>query len=452
MKLCNIMISNKSKDYNDVIYGLIPITVLSNHIIDHKIFQRLRQINQLGNMQYVFPSCMHSRFEHSIGTYHLCGEFIKMLKENSNVNEINKSLVNVPFIKNYLFKKHNFENDESLINHPENLLDDFIIELVKIAALSHDIGHGPFSHLFDEFLHEQPELSNNPNIHHEHRSNVLLKMILETSRFEEQTLLEIITEDGYKFICDLIHPNKKTPTCFIYQIVSNKLNGLDVDKMDYLRRDCYYLGKSVPFDYKRIISNSIIINNNIHFSEKINYEIYLVFRTRYDMHKQHYGHKTVISLNLMMKDILVKLDEFLNFKKIFQDNNLNKFIEITDSTLLTFTTFYKQIGLPNNVRINEIDDFINKFKNRNIYKCVYMKTFYENEEINLDTIFEEQNLNKDTHIAKTHFIGLGGNKKLFKNIYFYDKNNNSKIMQNTEISHIISSFSQEKILYIIKKV
>ena len=445
------MILNKSKYYNDVIYGQLSTTVLANTIIDHKIFQRLRYIIQLGNMQYVFPSCHHSRFEHSIGTYHLCGEYIKTIKENSQTIDFNKPLLNVPFIKNYLYKKYNIENDDFIINNTEKLLDDFLIELIKIGALSHDLGHGPYSHLFDEFLGEQSELMNNPNIHHEHRSNALLKMILETSKIKDMTLLEIITEDGYKFICDLIHPNKKSPTCFIYQIISNKLNGLDVDKLDYLRRDCFYLGKSVPFDYKRIISNAIIINDNIHFSEKINYEIYLVFRTRYDMHKQYYGHKTVISVNLMVKDLLIELNEFLYFKKIFQENNLNKFVDITDSTLLNFTTFYKQLNLPNNIQINKIDEFVNKLKNRNIYKCVYTKTFYENEEINLDLIFEEQKLNKEEHVAKTHFIGLGGNKKLFKNIYFYDKDNNSKIMQNTEISHIISSFSQEKILYIIKK-
>jgi HD superfamily phosphohydrolase len=172
------MILNKSKYYNDVIYGQLSTTVLANTIIDHKIFQRLRYIIQLGNMQYVFPSCHHSRFEHSIGTYHLCGEYIKTIKENSQTIDFNKPLLNVPFIKNYLYKKYNIDNDDFIINNTEKLLDDFLIELIKIGALSHDLGHGPYSHLFDEFLGEQSELMNNPNIHHEHRSNALLKMML----------------------------------------------------------------------------------------------------------------------------------------------------------------------------------------------------------------------------------------------------------------------------------
>ena len=438
--------------FNDVIYNKIQITKIANTIIDTKIFQRLRDIKQLGTMYLVFSSCNHSRFEHSIGTYHLSDKFIKKIINNSLTDEINKPLIMIPFIKNYLYKKHNFKNDDEIINNNEKLLDDFIIELINISALCHDLGHSCFSHLFDEYLKEQPELLLNPLIHHEYRSTILLKIILETTKIDDILLIDIITEDGYKFICDLINPNKKTPNIYLYQFVSNKLNSLDVDKLDYLMRDTYYLGKTVPFDYERIINNAMIINNNIHFNEKINYDIYLVFRTRYDMHKQYYTHKMTVCMNLMINDLIHKLDKFLNIKQMFIENKIDKFIELTDSTILTFTSLYKQLNLPYNVDINEIDNFINNIKIRNVYKCVYVKSYLENEEINIDNIINELELNKDNYFYKIQYIGLGGNKKLFKNIYFYDKNYTSKILQNNEISHIISSFSQEKILYIIKKI
>ena len=470
---------NKSKIYKDVIHGMITTTIISQTIIDTKIFNRLRYLKQLGCMHFVFPSTNHTRFEHSIGTYYLADICVENIIKNSKPFEINSSIIKVPYVREYILNNLDLEDTEEnikfIINNDKILLDNYLIELIKIAGLCHDLGHGPYSHLFDEWLEEQDELKNNLCINHEYRSIYLLKKIINSTYIYDDMgkykMSEIINDDACNFISGLINPSKDFPNCFIYQIISNKLNGLDVDKLDYLTRDSYYLGKSTSFELNRILSNIIVNDDNINFPEKISYDIYQIFRTRYDMHKQFYGQKTVICINLMIKSIFSKLNIFLNIVNDFKNNNLDIFIELNDTYILSYISIYKQLypeyklNILNNtnnlkeindkiikfINIREIDKIINNINNRKIYKCIYKKSFYDNTEINIEKILKELNIkNKENIITKTYNIGLGGNKNLFEKIYFYNKNEKSIVLNNDDISHIISSFSQEKILYIIK--
>jgi HD superfamily phosphohydrolase len=381
----------------------------------------------------------------------------------------------VQYIKDYILNIYDLEDKEENIKfiiNEKNLLDSFIIELIKIAGLCHDLGHGPYSHLFDNWLEEQEELKNNLLIHHENRSIYLLNKIINSTYIYDETgkykLSEIVDKDACNFIGDLINPSINSPTCFIYQIISNKLNGLDVDKMDYLTRDSYYLNKSTSFELNRILSNIVVIDDNINFPEKISYDIYQIFRTRYDMHKQFYGQKTVICINIMIKSLFSKLDIFFNIINNFKKNDLENFIELNDTYILSFTSIYKQIN-PNYTKnnkklkkfneniikftsVNEIDEIIKNINNRKIYKCIYKKSFYDNVEIDIERILDELDIiNNENIIIKTYNIGLGGNKNLFEKIFFYNKDMKSIILNNDDISHIISTFTQEKIVYIIKK-
>jgi len=121
----------KSKIFKDVIHDSIEVTLLANSIIDTKIFQRLRNLHQLGVCYFVFPNANNTRFEHSIGTYYLAGKLINALLANSLPFEINKVLFEIPFIKNYLIKNNDLEdNIESinfLIKNDKILLDDYLI-------------------------------------------------------------------------------------------------------------------------------------------------------------------------------------------------------------------------------------------------------------------------------------------------------------------------------------
>ena len=317
-----IFLTGEKTFIKDIIHDSIELSPIAKTIIDTTIFQRLRYLHQLGVCYLIFPNANNNRFEHSIGTYHLTGLLLDKLIKNSNNQEINKALVGIKFIREYLLKHFELEDNEENICFIENLnlplMDDYLIELIKIAGLIHDIGHGPFSHLFDEWIHSlnhSNELDGSNMIEHEARSIILLREIIKDRKIkygdDEFFLHDFINDEAFEFISELINPSVDTPNNFIFQIISNSLNGLDVDKLDYLYRDSFYLGTGNPYDLSRVISHVQVINKNICFPEKISYDIYKVFRSRYDLHKQYYTHKTTISIEYMIRDILCNLDPIL---------------------------------------------------------------------------------------------------------------------------------------------
>src|ERR1044071_6573828 len=113
-----------------VIHGEITISQLATKIINTEEFQRLKYIKQLGSCQFIYPSATHTRFDHSIGVYHLTGKILQILRS---------------IYPNKLYYMPDLSETPIKLN-------DFCVELIKIGGLCHDIGHGPFSHLFDDIL------------------------------------------------------------------------------------------------------------------------------------------------------------------------------------------------------------------------------------------------------------------------------------------------------------
>lgn len=475
-----IFLTGEKTFIKDIIHDSIELTPIAKTIIDTEIFQRLRYLHQLGVCYFIFPNANNNRFEHSIGTYHLAGLLLERLIKNSKNSEINKSLVEVKFIREYLLKHLELEDNEENIKIIENLniqlLDDYLIELIKIAGLIHDIGHGPFSHLFDEWLSSMNlnnELENSEMLEHELRSIILFKKIITDRKIKsgnnEYYVHDLINQDALDFICELINPKKNSPTNFIFQIISNSLNGLDVDKLDYLCRDSFYLGSGIPFDLSRVISHVQVMNKNICFPEKISYELYKIFRSRYDLHKQFYTHKTTVCIEYMIRDILHNLNSILKISDIIKNNDIEKFTELTDSTILDSAKILKTHSvIYNNYKkqIDSIQKIINKINNRNIYKCVYNETFFSDENITKQQVFdkfkqnmelkglclEDFNFNSSKLIIVKLKIGLlSGNKSHpLDSIYFYN-NNKSFFLDKTKISHLMTPLHQEVIYYIIYK-
>lgn len=405
------------KDYkqiHDNIHGYIKISNIACAIIDTVEFQRLRYLHQLGTCYFVYPTATHTRFEHSIGVYHLTGRMLDNIKNNSNMEEINKYMVTIKELTNYYEKTNN-----------DCKLDDYICELVKIAGLCHDLGHGPFSHMFDDVFIPSIKLAikatndNNKLEQHEYRSCKILKHIIKNSNY----LNSIITTDDLKFIKTLINPSQQH-TSFIYQIVSNNFNSIDVDKYDYLERDTKNLGLKFGFDSSRLINDVHVIDNKICFPEQMYHEVASIFTTRYRLHKQVYIHKMVLATQYMMYDIMNLLDPIVHiYDSIY---NINDFCSITDDFIISSVKMlYKmrhQYTKEQQLSIEEAFHIWNKLCTRDLYR--FVKSIVS--EIPIDTqlysVINDANIDMNSIVVHKSKIGFVSGKKSnpFNNMYFYN--------------------------------
>jgi HD superfamily phosphohydrolase len=274
----------KVKKIFDPIHGFIPINANIQVIIDTPEFQRLRDLKQLGATNYVFPSATHTRFEHSIAVSYLGKTMIENIKKNQ----------------------------------PELNISQRDIELIEIAGLIHDIGHGPFSHLWDNYVISKGEPE------HEERGCAIFKKMIKTYNFN-------ISDYEFEIICNIINPMGENIHYWYYQIIANKQCQLDVDKIDYIQRDSFYIGETGQNgNFKRLIVDVkvVSIGNTMELAwcHKLNYEIFSLFTTRYRLHKLVYTHHAVKSHEYVIMGILNNLHDKLVEKKI-------NFIDLTDSVV-----------------------------------------------------------------------------------------------------------------------
>ncbi|MFT7613360.1 MAG: HD superfamily phosphohydrolase [Parvicellaceae bacterium] len=236
---------NKKKIFNDPIYGFITIPYeLILDLIDHPYFQRLRRIKQLGLTDFVYPGALHTRFHHAVGCTYLMQKAILNLRQKGN--EI---------------------TEEEAIG-------------VTVAILLHDIGHGPFSHALEHSLVD--------GITHEEISLLIMQQLN-------------IEFDGQLDIAISIFKNSY-PKKFLHQLVSSQL---DMDRLDYLKRDSFYSGVSEGVvSSERIIQMLDVVNDELVVEQKGIYSVENFIVARRLMYWQVYLHKTVISAEFMLVKIL----------------------------------------------------------------------------------------------------------------------------------------------------
>lgn len=422
----------KYKEVYDSIHGYIKISYLASLIIDTPQFQRLRYLHQLGTCHYVFPTASHTRFEHSIGTYHLTGKVLDILKLNSEPDFINDGLKKIKYLKSY------YET-----NPTQSMLDPYVCELIKIAALCHDIGHGPFSHVFDDIFLKH--FNQDHLTYHENRSCMIIRYIIKNNELLNTT----INEDQISFICSLINPSKEE-TGFIFQIISNNLNSIDVDKFDYICRDTHTLGLKYSIDIPRLIDDMAVIDNKICFLEKLNYELVSLFKTRYRLHKQIYCHKAVVSIQYMVCDIMLLLNDFMNLDQSIYD--VARFSDLTEEYIITYLKIlFKNKEQYNNTQKAKIvlaNNIWNRIINRDLYKLAVGKvTEKEIDNNDLDEVLKS--IDKDKIICYKSKIGFvsGSKGNPMDETFFYKKDDNSKCFRITDehISLLVPKIYQEYI-------
>ena len=258
---------SRKKIFNDPVYGFttVPYGIIFD-LVEHPYFQRLRRIKQLSLTHYVYPGALHTRFHHALGALHLMQRTIDVLKS------------------------------KGIQISPEEE------EAVCIAILLHDIGHGPFSHTLERTLID---------ISHEEISILFMEDLNRVFDGKLSLAIEIF-KDNY---------SKK----FLHQLVSSQL---DMDRMDYLNRDSFFTGVSEGvIGYDRIIEMLTVCNNELAVEEKGVYSIEKFLIARRLMYWQVYLHKTVLSAELLLIQILKRAKELVqNGVKLPVSERLNFFL------------------------------------------------------------------------------------------------------------------------------
>jgi HD superfamily phosphohydrolase len=264
---------NKRKIINDPIYGFIAIpSELVFDIIEHPYFQRLRRINQLGLTHLIYPGALHTRFHHSLGAMYLMRQAIETLRSKG--------------------KKITDEEASGAL----------------IAILLHDIGHTPFSHTLENHVVF--------GIDHEELSDLFIRRFNDIFNGQLSTALEIF-RNSY-------------PKSFLHQLVSSQL---DMDRLDFLKRDSFYTGVSEGvINTDRIIDMLDVVNDELVVEAKGIYSIEKFIVARRLMYWQVYLHKTVIAAEKMLISILERA-RFLTkmHSDLFATPNLAKFLKNTYS-------------------------------------------------------------------------------------------------------------------------
>jgi len=228
--------TNKLKIINDPVHGFIkiPYDILFD-LIEHPLFQRLRRIRQLGLTHFVYPGANHTRFQHAVGAMHLMGLAIEVIRS----------------------KGHAITDEEATA--------------VTIAILLHDIGHGPFSHSLEHSLVR--------SISHEEISLMLMQQLNQEFSGRLSMAIDIFTNNYHKK--------------FLHQLVSSQL---DMDRLDYLKRDSFFTGVTEGvISSDRIIKMLNVLNDQLVVEEKGIYSIEKFLIARRLMYWQVYLHRTVVA-------------------------------------------------------------------------------------------------------------------------------------------------------------
>ena len=375
----------KYKIINDPIYGFIKIeSQIIYDLMNHKYFQRLRRISQLGLSYLVYPGAQHTRFQHALGSLHLMDKAIQQLTN----------------------KGHEITSKEQ--------------EALRISILLHDIGHGPFSHALENILVNE--------INHEKITLMFMKQL--NVEFDGKLSLAIeIFKNTYK---------KK----FLYQLVSSQL---DMDRLDYLKRDSFYTGVTDGnIGTERIINMLNVANGNLVIEEKGIYSIEKFILARRLMYWQVYLHKTVISSENMLIKLIKRAKILLENKvEIFATSNLNYFLNED------FAKDLKNNQIKVIEKFAELDDYdiyfcLKKWQkssdkilsilstnllNRNINKIII-----ENEKIEQNRIIDIKNkVAKDFRLNDIEIDFLVIDNQVTNHVYDEEKSNINILMKNNEV-------------------
>ena len=329
--------TNKLKIINDPVHGFIKIPYeIIFDIMEHRCFQRLRRISQTGLLSLIFPGATHTRFHHAIGAMHLMFNALEILKQKG--------------------VKISTEEEKGAM----------------LAVLLHDVGHGPFSHALENILMD--------NWHHEKLSLLLMEQLNE--EFSGELTIAIQMFQG------------KYHRKFFNQLISSQL---DVDRLDYLKRDSFYTGVSEGnINTQRILSTLNVLDDELVLDEKGIYSIEHYLVARMFMYWQVYYHKAaVLAENLLIKIMNraktlvsqnVKVEASENLKYFLYresspqatEEDIARFMELDDTDVLQAIKSWKNH-----------DDFVLSYLCKTVINRKFPKIIYSSTPFSDDLVQEK---------------------------------------------------------------
>ena len=358
--------ANKLKIINDPVHGFIKIPYeIIFDIMEHRCFQRLRRISQTGLLSLIFPGATHTRFHHAIGAMHLMFNALEILKQKG--------------------VKISTEEEKGAM----------------LAVLLHDVGHGPFSHALENILMD--------NWHHEKLSLLLMEQLNE--EFSGELTIAIQMFQG------------KYHRKFFNQLISSQL---DVDRLDYLKRDSFYTGVSEGnINTQRILSTLNVLDDELVLDEKGIYSIEHYLVARMFMYWQVYYHKAaVLAENLLIKIMNRAKTLVSQNMKVEASENLKYFLYRESSPQATEEDIARFMELDDTDVLQAIkswknhDDFVLSYLCKTVINRKFPKIIYSSTPFS-DDLVQEKVQETNLHFGIENGELLVDNIK--RNLLPYDK-------------------------------
>lgn len=327
-------------EIKDPVHGYVYITEEEKSLIDSYPMQRLRRLRQLAGSEYVYPGANHTRFEHCIGVMYLAGKVL----ENPNVCCV-------------------ANEDEA--------------KITRIAGLLHDVGHGPFSHVFEHLLIRYLDRT------HEDMTSWII---------EKSEVAEKLDKIGYepKEVAPLavgkLHKDKKA---FLDQIISS---AVDVDKQDFIVRDTYHTGAEYGFiDIFRLIHALDILGENLAVELGALSALESFIIARIESFKSIYFHRVGRAAQIMLATAMERANDELGLTSF---KTPEEYLEMDDYTVWSAAK-----------KCEGSKQIIDDLERRRMLKCAYERTFYEKDAV-VSNIFSRDSYRQQVQSEIAHEAGV----------------------------------------------
>ena len=309
-------------EIRDPVHGYVRITEVERDLIDSPYLQRLRRVHQLAGSYLVYPGAVHTRFEHVVGAMHVAGDIA-----------------------------------ESLLG--DGAADRERIQEVRLAALLHDVGHGPFSHMYEEVLEARSDTT------HE---DISQRIVLETP------VRDVLERHGFspKVLASLAVGRQSGRPAYMNEIIAG---GLSADIMDYLLRDSYFTGVEYgKVDIHRVMDSLRVAGGHLALDEAALYAFEALLLARYQMFKAVYFHRTVRAAELMLVKSMKLADAELGLTDL---SDLGRYLDLTDEVVL-----HRLSTLEGRDRkLKEARRLARDFLGRRLVKCVFEKVVQRRDSV-----------------------------------------------------------------------